>query len=138
MRLKLISFLWILFIIPLNACQMDDDDRCTADYVWNSEQAACLVPVDTDVSDTSEPQDGLGDPCWKDEDCTVEDYSHCLLDPTDASVEGMCTTGDCDYDLCGGDFQCCDCIGIDLLGWDTPYCVDATSASFLSALCTCE
>jgi hypothetical protein len=120
------------------ACEMSDKDRCDDKYEWDADQAACVIPVDTDVTDTSEVQDGLGDVCHTDTDCTTEDYNFCLLDPTNPDAEGMCTFSDCSYSDCGGDFQCCDCTSVTFLGWDIPYCVDAGSAELLTSMCSCE
>ncbi len=134
------SAVGMLFV---TACEMDAADRCTDQYEWNAEQAACILPVDTDVIDTVPPdtspvQDGLGDPCYKDEECTDSANNYCLLDPTNPDAEGMCTFSNCTYDDCGGDFECCDCTSFTILKWDKPYCVDAASADALVSYCSCK
>ena len=133
-----LTLIWLLLTVQISACTMDDSERCSDKYVWSEKQAACITPVDTDFVDTSPIQDGLGDPCSKDDDCKTGKYNKCLLDPRDATIEGMCTFNNCTLNDCGGDFECCDCKGVDFLKWEAPYCIPAESAKMLHSLCTCK
>ncbi len=129
-------------------CAMDDDDRCTGGLEWRPDEAACVALEDTEEpADTSPVQEGLGDVCWTDTDCAAfaaTGYDFCLLDPTDPTVEGMCTLPDCTASDCGGEFQCCDCGDFTLpsMGWTEPWaapcCVDPGTAGLLGAVCSCE
>ncbi|MBN2343170.1 MAG: hypothetical protein JXX29_14075 [Deltaproteobacteria bacterium] len=143
------AFLISIVVIFVSACELDDSERCSAPYEYVEAEAACIIPVDTDVPepvDTSPVQEGLGEPCQGDSDCSVyapDGPVFCLLDPTNPTAAGMCTFTECDYAACGGQFECCNCenstTAAGMFDYSLVFCVDPGSAALLATIgCACE
>lgn len=151
-----ISILGFLFI----GCVVDDADRCLGKYTWNAAQSACVPKsdnIDTDtintvdtatttsseseveVSSDTQPEQGLGEVCNSDAECVGFEASYCMLNPMSPGDPGICTISDCDADVCGEDYTCCDCSSSAILNtWTLPLCIPNENVSNLTmAGCTC-
>jgi hypothetical protein len=132
-------------LLLLNACSLDDSERCLDDYVWSDAQHACLLEsdVDTDNLDTLGVTDsetnGVGAACSSHEDCAVHAADYCLASP-DTPDRGMCTLFGCMPDDCGESFACCDCTHVDNDNFrtDLPFCVPNQNVRVMTTVVTCK
>jgi hypothetical protein len=163
--MKTFNYNFVIFVIiclAASGCTVDDSDRCSGDYIWDSHQAACIDPTDTgtstataddtttgssdttsdllnDTASDTEIKTGIGEPCSSDADCAKwPKYKKCLKDPTDLSKPGICTLENCQAADCPAGYKCCDCSASVFLKWPLPICIDNVNAQKLTTLCTCN
>ncbi|MBN2804749.1 MAG: hypothetical protein JXR91_16760 [Deltaproteobacteria bacterium] len=153
----------ILSASLLIGCSMDDSDRCSKGYEWNSDFKICLeedfefdTATDTGsdtgsdsldqgsdsdtATDTTNGEFGLGESCMTDDDCSGFEAAMCLKDPGKPDVAGFCTIQDCQPSDCIGDYSCCDCTESLFYPMDYPICVVNEGLDiFVGTLaCTCQ
>lgn len=153
-----------LALLMVSSCTMDDEDRCSSGYEYNSEYKYCFIPDTGSAPDTesasdsdTEPLDaGLADGGGGESTDTGGDTgsavvetgigTHCESDEECAGlVANYCVTsggGYCSIKGCvGGDcpdgYTCCDCAGVG--SYTSSACLNPESATLGSQYgCRCE
>jgi hypothetical protein len=127
------------YISTIKACCLEFDADSNP-VEWDGKRCEAVLPEDTNVdTSTSEPPEGLGDPCTEDgNECEGKEANFCVVNPL-APDKAYCTTIDCSPGGCQAGYQCCDCSAATLIPKEQACLNDADAATTVEyKQCTCE
>jgi hypothetical protein len=147
----------------LVSCTVPENQRCPDGYEYRDDWKVCIrIPEEASTggvagaagaggsaangassagaagtAEGTPDEVALGDACFDQGDCGGS-VDYCLLNPLTPDDPGICTIADCSAPACGGDYVCCDCDSVALVGWPAPLCIPNQQESQLTGLgCTC-
>jgi hypothetical protein len=130
---------FLVAVVVITACSIDDQDRCSGDFVWNAKYLACVCPkgtewvgkgnsckeiaaevdVNTDMTDAGDYLDGeskkpsgFGKSCTGTSDCSAYQANRCVPTTSTTStttIRGYCTNPCESKTDCSSGYSCCHC-----------------------------